>query len=166
MELCPRATLIDGVRIDSAGGESGYLRELERPRCHGEEAPNHDPTPQGPDSQTPHGVLIERRIEQLPRHVDGDHFTQHSPELEDGTAALRAALEAGSDEGPVVCYHRLHRVLAEGSFVLSVSEGTLRGVHSAFYDLFRLSHGKLVEHWDTVEGVAPRSEWKNQNGKF
>ena len=24
----------------------------------------------------------------------------------------------------------------------------------------------FVEHWDTVEKVAPRAEWKNDNGKF
>ena len=63
-------------------------------------------------------------------------------------------------------YRRVHRVLAEGSFVLGVSEGYRGGDHAAFYDLFRLENGKLVEHWDTTEKVAPRSEWKNDNGKF
>jgi predicted SnoaL-like aldol condensation-catalyzing enzyme len=57
-------------------------------------------------------------------------------------------------------------VLAEGSFVLSVSEGARGGVHSSFYDLFRVEAGKLVEHWDTIEAIPPRSEWKNDNGKF
>ncbi len=111
-------------------------------------------------------VLIARRLDQLPLHVDGEGFAQHSPSLEDGAAAWRAALEVTSDEGPVVVYQRVHRVLAEGSFVLAVCEGKLAGAHSAFYDLYRLSGGKLVEHWDTVESVAPRSEWKNENGKF
>ena len=23
-----------------------------------------------------------------------------------------------------------------------------------------------AEHWDTIEKIAPRSEWKNNNGKF
>ena len=35
-----------------------------------------------------------------------------------------------------------------------------------FYDLFRIENGKIVEHWDTIEEIPPRSEWKNQNGKF
>jgi len=39
-------------------------------------------------------------------------------------------------------------------------------IHAIFYDLFRLAGGKVVEHWDTTEKVAPRSEWKNDNGKF
>ena len=63
-------------------------------------------------------------------------------------------------------YVRIHRVLAEGNFVLAVSEGSLDGVHSSFYDLFRLDRGKLVEHWNTIEAIPPRSEWKNDNGKF
>jgi predicted SnoaL-like aldol condensation-catalyzing enzyme len=63
-------------------------------------------------------------------------------------------------------YQRVHRVLAEGSFVLCVSEGHFSGTHSAFYDLFRIADGKISEHWDTTEKIAPQSEWKNDNGKF
>lgn len=111
-------------------------------------------------------VLIGRRLDLLPLYFDVEHFAQHNPDLEDGVAALRAALEATSDGGPVISYQHMHRILAEGSFVLSVCEGTRAGVHSAFYDLFRLADGKVVEHWDTIEAIAPRSEWKNQNGKF
>ena len=42
----------------------------------------------------------------------------------------------------------------------------LGGAHSAFYDLFRVSAAKLVEHWGTTEKIASRREWKNDNGKF
>lgn len=63
-------------------------------------------------------------------------------------------------------YTRVHRVLAEGNFVLTVSEGELGGTHSSFYDLFRVERGKIVEHWDTIESIAPRDQWKNDNGKF
>ena len=111
-------------------------------------------------------VLIGRRLDLLPLYIDVEHFAQHNPDLEDGVTALRAALEATLDGGPVISYQHMHRILAEGSFVLSVCEGTLAGVHSAFYDLFRLADGRIVEHWDTIEAVAPRSEWKNENGKF
>ncbi|MEM7135802.1 MAG: nuclear transport factor 2 family protein [Myxococcota bacterium] len=115
-------------------------------------------------------VMVARRLDEIADYVDANHFTQHDPTLEDGVHALRAALEATSTEGSGVTYQleyrRLHRVLAEGSFVLAVTEGFRAGVHSSLYDLFRVAHGKLVEHWGTVEKVPPPSEWKNQNGKF
>jgi len=112
-------------------------------------------------------VLIGRRIERLGHYIHGDAFTQHDPGLEDGIEAVQQALRETSPEGrPVVEYERVHRVLAEGSFVLAVSEGFLAGVHSSFYDLFRVAQGMIVEHWDTIEAVPPRSEWKNDNGKF
>jgi predicted SnoaL-like aldol condensation-catalyzing enzyme len=109
-------------------------------------------------------VLIDRRLEKLEELIDGDRFTQHNPELHDGVPSLRAALEAPLEDA--IRYDRLHRVLADGNFVLAVSEGAKGGHHSAFYDLFRVAQGKLVEHWDTIETIAPKTEWKNDNGKF
>ena len=111
-------------------------------------------------------VLINRRLEKLEDYIDGTDFTQHNPEMSDGLPALRTALEATSEGGAKIDYARSHRVLAEENFVLSVSEGALSGTHTSFYDLFRLSNRKIVEHWDTIEAIPPRSEWKNDNGKF
>jgi predicted SnoaL-like aldol condensation-catalyzing enzyme len=45
-------------------------------------------------------------------------------------------------------------------------EGASNGVHSSFFDMYRLADGKIAEHWDTIDAVAPKSEWKNDNGKF
>jgi predicted SnoaL-like aldol condensation-catalyzing enzyme len=109
-------------------------------------------------------VLIDGHHEQLEQFIDSERFTQHNPELHDGMPSLRAALEAPLDGA--FRYERLHRVLADGNFVLAVSEGSKGGHHCAFYDLFRVAQGRLAEHWDTVERIAPKSEWKNDNGKF
>jgi predicted SnoaL-like aldol condensation-catalyzing enzyme len=111
-------------------------------------------------------VLVNRRLEKLEDYIDSEHFTQHNPSIADGLLALRKALEATTEKGRLIEYKRNHRILAEGSFVLSVSEGFFSGDHSAFFDLFRVSGNKLVEHWDTIETIPPRVEWKNDNGKF
>jgi predicted SnoaL-like aldol condensation-catalyzing enzyme len=112
-------------------------------------------------------VLINGRVDELEHYVDGERYTEHNPRIVDGLSALRAALSVPtSSEGVTIRYDTIHRILAEGNFVLSVSEGSLDGVHSSFYDLYRVAHGKLVEHWDTTEAIPPRSEWKNDNGKF
>jgi len=112
-------------------------------------------------------VLVGGRINQLAEFVDANAFADHNPRLAGDAAALRDALEVTQGGGNRrIDYQRVHRVLAEGDFVLCVSEGNADGVHSAFYDLFRVAGGKLVEHWDTTEKIAPKSEWKNDNGKF
>ncbi len=112
-------------------------------------------------------VLVDGQLERLDDYVDGQVFTEHNPEMSDDLSGLRSALSRGAAEGNRrVDYQRSHRVLAEGNFVLTVSEGFRSGVHSSFYDLFRVAEGKIVEHWDTIDEVPPRSEWKNNNGKF
>jgi len=111
-------------------------------------------------------VLIEGQIDLLMQFIDAAAYVEHNPRLGDDVADLSRALGATENNSRNIDYHRIHRVLAEGNFVLCVSEGEFEGSHSAFYDLFRMEGGKVVEHWDTTERIAPRSEWKNENGKF
>jgi predicted SnoaL-like aldol condensation-catalyzing enzyme len=109
-------------------------------------------------------VLVGADLDRLAEFM-ADDLIQHNPALVDGRDAVAAALQQTHQGRPVIEYTQLHRVLAEGSFVLAVSEGRRRGAPAALYDLFRVEGGVLVEHWDTVEEIAPRSEWKNDNGK-
>ncbi len=112
-------------------------------------------------------VLIGGRPDKLAICIEAGNYAEHNPRIGDDPGALRAALfEAAPDGGTVIRYDKLHRILADGNFVLSVCEGYTGGVHASFYDLFRVAGGKLVEHWDTTEAIPPRSEWKNDNGKF
>ncbi|MEO9779417.1 MAG: nuclear transport factor 2 family protein [Sedimentitalea sp.] len=110
-------------------------------------------------------VLVGRHFNLLETYLD-DGLIQHNPETADGVAALRAAMEVTVGGDPVIRYTQVHRVLAEGNFALCMSEGYKAGVHTSFYDLFRVADEKITEHWDTIETIAPRSEWKNDNGKF
>ena len=99
--------------------------------------------------------------------VHPERYIQHNPRLRDGLPALRSALtDPAANNGVTIRYDRVHRLLAEGNFVLSVCEGDLSGLHVSFYDLYRMADGKIVEHWDTTEAIPPRSEWKNDNRKF
>ena len=111
-------------------------------------------------------VVIDGHHGQLADYVDQAVYVEHNPRLGNDLSALRSDLDAADRGARRLDYQRLHRALAEGNFVLCVCEGTIGGIHSAFYDLFRVANGKIVEHWDTTEKIAHRSEWKNDNGKF
>jgi predicted SnoaL-like aldol condensation-catalyzing enzyme len=111
-------------------------------------------------------ILLNGRMMKLASYFDGDNYVQHNPEIRDGLSGLGAALEAMAKAGVTMRYDRIHRVLGEGNFVLVLSEGTFAGRLVAFYDLFRVEAGKIAEHWDTIETIPPRTEWKNHNGKF
>ncbi len=110
-------------------------------------------------------VVIKAKHDRLPGFMD-PKYIEHNPSLSDGIESLRASLEAKIDGIREIDYHIVHRILAQGNFVLSVCEGERACIHTAFYDLFRLDGGKIVEHWDTTEKVAPKDQWKNDNGKF
>ena len=109
-------------------------------------------------------VLIKGNLVQLELYISGQCFIEHNPRNSDGLPALRLMLTDATNKN--IHYNTFHRIFAEGSFVLSICEGFIGGIHSSLYDLFRVVDDKIVEHWDTVDVIAPRSEWKNENGKF
>lgn len=111
-------------------------------------------------------VLVHGRMDKLPAAFDGDAYIQHNPQIPDGVSGLGAALAAMAKAGVTFKYDRVHRVLGEGNFVLVISEGSFAGKPTSFYDLFRVQSGKIAEHWDTIEEIPPREQWKNDNGKF
>ncbi|MDG6248246.1 nuclear transport factor 2 family protein [Glaesserella parasuis] len=94
------------------------------------------------------------------------NYIQHNSQIADGVSGLTAALEAMGKQGITMQYTKTHQVLAQGDFALAVSEGTFAGKPTAFYDLFRVENGKIAEHWDVIETIAPQETWKHQNGKF
>lgn len=111
-------------------------------------------------------ILVNGRLERLAGYFDGDRYLQHNPQIADGLSGLGSALKALAEQGISLKYDRIHQVLGKGNFVLVMSEGEFAGTHTAFFDLFRVQDGRIAEHWDTIQAIPPRSEWKNSNGKF
>jgi predicted SnoaL-like aldol condensation-catalyzing enzyme len=111
-------------------------------------------------------ILVNGRMEKLAGYFDGDNYIQHNPQIADQLSGLGAALQAMTAQGVTMKYDRIHKVLGEGNFVLTTSEGHLARRHVAFYDLFRVANGKIAEHWDVIEDIPPHTEWRNANGKF
>ncbi|AHG49912.1 hypothetical protein RLEG12_03210 (plasmid) [Rhizobium leguminosarum bv. trifolii CB782] len=111
-------------------------------------------------------ILVNGRMEKLAGYFDGDNYIQHNPAIANGLSGLGAALKAMTEAGVTMKYDTVHKVLGKGNFVLTVSEGTFAGKPTSFYDLFRVENGKIAEHWDTIEAIPAKADWKNQNGKF
>lgn len=111
-------------------------------------------------------ILVNGKLDKLASYYDGDNYIQHNPQIADGLTGLGAALQAMAKQGITMKYDRIHKVLGEGNFVLVASEGNFAGQHSSFYDLFRVQNGKIAEHWDTIETIPAKTEWKNGNGKY
>ena len=111
-------------------------------------------------------VLMGKNTEKLPDYFNDDDYIQHNPAISDGLSGLGNALKALADQDIVLKYDEIHMVLAEGNFVLVVSEGSFAGKHTSFYDLFRVENNKIAEHWDVIEFIMPEAEWKNTNGKY
>jgi predicted SnoaL-like aldol condensation-catalyzing enzyme len=110
--------------------------------------------------------LLHSRRDKFASYFDGNNYIQHSPLVADNLTGLSAGLQALAKEGKTVKYERVHKVLGEGNFVLVVAEGSFGDHPSSYYDLYRIQKGKIAEHWDTIEPIPPRPEWKNSNGKF
>ena len=111
-------------------------------------------------------VMQGNRPEKTPDYFDGDTYIQHNTGIADGLSGLGAALEALGKQGIRMIYITVHQVLAQGNYVLAVSEGTFGGAPTSYYDLWRVENGKIAEHWDVMETIADKSTWQNQNGKF
>jgi predicted SnoaL-like aldol condensation-catalyzing enzyme len=109
--------------------------------------------------------LVNGRMERLVGCFQPDRYAQHHPGIGDGLAGLGAALEAMAKAGLSMPYDKVQGVRGEGNFVLTLSEGEFAGRHVAFYDLFRVEGGLIVEHWDVIQDIPAHEQWANANGK-
>lgn len=112
-------------------------------------------------------VLLNHEMDKVATYINPTKYIQHNPAVADGLDGFGAAMKYFAENGLVMEYTKLHKVLGQGNFVLTLSEGKFgKGDHTAFYDLFRIENGQIVEHWDVIASIPSQSEWKNSNGKF
>merc|ERR1712137_769110 len=109
-------------------------------------------------------VLVKGDMSNLTGFVNKEKYIQHNPKVPDGLDGLGGALEEMAKNGIFMVYKKVHITVAEGNFVFTASEGTFGGAHTAFFDLFRLEDGLIVEHWDVITTIPEKMA--HENGKF
>ena len=110
-------------------------------------------------------VLMGRNPSKITEYISADSYAQHNPAIKDGLSGIVEAVQTLTAQNNMFKYKKIHKVLGEGNFVLTVSEGEWSGKTHAFYDLFRVENGKIVEHWDVIQAV-PMDKLANNNGMF
>lgn len=63
-------------------------------------------------------------------------------------------------------YIKNHMILAEGEFVLSVSEIKQSNINYALYELFYIDNSKIKKVWKIKEKILEKKNWQNNNSKF
>lgn len=109
-------------------------------------------------------VLFGNAPEKITEYVSTEQYDQHNPLVKDGLEGLNEAITYLISQNNMFIYKKVHKVLGEGNFVLTMSEGEWGGKPQAFYDLFRVKDGKIVEHWDVIQEIP--TKMAHENGKF
>jgi len=110
-------------------------------------------------------VPMGKNPNKMADYISAEQYDQHNPQIKDGLSGLGEAIEYLTSQNNMFKYTKLYKVLGEGNFVLAISEGEWGGKTHAFYDLFRVKNGKIVEHWDVIQEV-PTEGLANDNGMF
>jgi len=99
-------------------------------------------------------------------------YIQHNPDFPNGTSAIKGFVQQLEANGQSF-YSSLEFVYGEGNFVLTMSQGDdadFDGVNdpqaTAYFDLFRVENGLIVEHWDVIQTILNDDEAANSNGKW
>lgn len=101
-------------------------------------------------------VVREGSSEHSDAFIDRGRFVTHTP----GTCCRPEGLDAlvaRRRPRPGLVYHGVDDIVGEGAYVAIFSCFDLDGETYRAGDLLRLEGGRIVEHWDVVEAVAPHS---------
>ncbi len=109
-------------------------------------------------------VLHGNAPDRITDYISSESYIQHNPQIDNGLDGLAAAFSAMNKAGISMSYRSTPLIVAEGNFVFTGSAGVLGDTETAFFDLFRVADGKIVEHWDVVSDIP--SEMAHDNGKF
>jgi predicted SnoaL-like aldol condensation-catalyzing enzyme len=115
-------------------------------------------------------VFNKHEVEQAFRLYVGGSYQQHNPNVPDGVYGAVRALTKYTHELYPELRQEVKRTVAQGDLVavhsryVPTSADRDRGSGQAAVDIFRVEHGKIVEHWDVLQDIPEKSA--NDNSMF
>jgi len=110
-------------------------------------------------------VLIGGKSDILSQFISEEHYAQHHPEIADGLPGLIQYFKELATKQVEIRFIKLHKLLVQGNFAVALSEVKVNEEDWCYIDVYRISKGKITEHWDVREKIGPKETWKN-SGKF
>ncbi|WP_164660218.1 nuclear transport factor 2 family protein [Tropicibacter sp. Alg240-R139] len=110
-------------------------------------------------------ILLNGRFEKITDYISTEQYDQHAALAKDGIEGLYEHVQRLQATYGAAQYHKLHKLIGQGNFVVAYGHLQRGDGHYAAFDIFRLKDGKLVEHWDVLEKILPPEQWNN-SGKF
>lgn len=108
-------------------------------------------------------ILIKGQFDKIGDYYHND-IIQHNPYIDNTIDGLKNGIANLQKQGITLQIEKIHYVIGEGNFVLTVSEGKFAGKPTAFFDLFRVENGKVAEHWDVLQEIP--AQMAHNNGMF
>lgn len=96
----------------------------------------------------------------IAQYISTEQYIQHNPQIPNGIDAFKQFLTTQNFQ-----YDFIFKIIGQGDYVVSYSKVFYKNEELAVFDIFRIENGKIVEHWDNMEPIPPRTEWAN-TGKF
>jgi len=110
-------------------------------------------------------LFVDHKVDEAVNKYFDPGYIQHNPMVPTGAEPMRNFFKGFYASHPDATIE-IHHVLADGDLVaihyLFKTGKDDRGM--AIVDIFRVAHGKIVEHWDVGEPVPEKSA--NDNGMF
>ena len=104
-------------------------------------------------------IMNDHNFDEVMSRFGQQKYKQHNPTIEDGISGVVKTIQDLTKTSPEFSYDVKH-VYVDGDHVILHSHATLKAKHRGneqqgfnIVDTWKVQEGKLVEHWDTIQGL-------------